>query len=284
MTEMNCDDQLFDSSKQFASDLDLYQRNHMKQSSPAEFSSLKLSHNFGQLVAVLVIALNFLLVGCSSGNAPPASASPATKKSYTTSFPLAEDPISESQNWINGGTVGLDWTNVQTTSALAFGTESGSGGYDDSTAVLTGTWSADQTVQATVHTLNQKTDPVFEEVELRLRTTIIAHAITGYEINFRCTRDGSQYIQIVRWNGPVGSFNFVNTTKGPGLHNGDIVKATISGRTITVYINGTEVLQGMDSTYTSGRPGIGFFLQGAAGVNGDYGFTSFTATDELTTN
>jgi hypothetical protein len=201
----------------------------------------------------------------------------------TTSFPLAEDPISESQNWINGGTVGLDWTNVQSTSALAFGTESGSGGYDDSTAILAGAWNADQTVQATVHTVNQKGDSVFEEVELRLRTSITSHAITGYEINFRCTSDGSQYVQIVRWNGPLGSFNYVSTTKGPGLHNGDVIKATISGNTLTVYINGTQVLQGADSTYTSGSPGIGFYLQGTSGVNADFGLTSFTASDSLTT-
>jgi len=43
------------------------------------------------------------------------------------------------------------------------------------------------------------------------------------------------------------------------------------------------VLQGKDRTYTSGNPGIGFFLRGTTGVNGDYGFTSFTAMDRLTT-
>src|SRR6266446_8723499 len=124
-----------------------------------------------------------------------------TSHTYTTNFPLTENPISEGGNWINGGALGLDWANVRTTSGLAFGTESGFGGYDDSTAVLTGTWNADQMAQAVVHSVNQNGN-VFEEVELRLRTTITDHSITGYEFNFRALSSGDTYVQIVRWNGP----------------------------------------------------------------------------------
>src|SRR4029077_21073039 len=57
----------------------------------------------------------------------------------------------------------------------------------------------------------------------------------------------------------------------------------IDGSTITAYINGVQKLQVVDSTYSSGNPGIGAFLQNATGVNGDYGFTSFTASDGLAT-
>ena len=256
----------------------------MTQSSLTEFVGLKRSHLFGPSATKLFIALSILLVGCSPpGNAPPVALPPATQKSYTTNFPLTENLISEGGNWINGGAVGLDWTNVRTTAGLAFGTEYGSGGFDDSTAVLTGTWNADQMAQAVVHSVNQKADPTFEEVELRLRTTITDRTITGYEVNFRCTSDGSQYVQIVRWNGPLGSFTYVNTTPGPGIHDGDILKATLIRTTITVYINNQMVLQGTDGTYMTGSPGIGFFLRGTTGVNGDYGFTSFTAMDHLTT-
>src|SRR5258705_8339267 len=49
-----------------------------------------------------------------------------------------------------------------------------------------------------------RSNPTYEEVELRLRTTVTNHSITGYEINFRCTSDASRYVQIVRWNGPPG--------------------------------------------------------------------------------
>lgn len=63
------------------------------------------------------------------------------------------------------------------------------------------------------------------------------------------------------------------------MANGDVVKATIAGNVITAYINGAQVAQATDSTYAAGRPGMGFFLQGAAGPNRDYGFTSFTAAN-----
>ena len=226
--------------------------------------------------------LAFLLLTClnwACGGPLAISPTPSSPHTYTTQFPLTENPISEGGNWVNGGAVGLNWTNVRTIGGLAIGTESGSGGYDDSTAVLAGDWNTNQTAQATVHTVNQDSD-VYEEVELRLRTTIAPHSITGYEINFRCTHDGSQYVQIVRWNGPFGSFTVVSDTSStPGLHNGDTVKATIQGSTISVYLNGALVLEGTDSTYTTGSPGIGFFLSGGTGVNADYGFTSFTASD-----
>jgi hypothetical protein len=235
--------------------------------------------------ARLAIALAVLLFGCSSpGNAPPPVPPPDPQKSSTTKFPLAENPLSEAGRWINGGTTGLDWTNVQTVPGLAFGTQTGSRGYDDSTAVLAGAWSANQMVEATVHTVNQHGDPVFEEVELRLRTTIAPHSITGYEVNFRCTTDGSQYVQIVRWDGPFGRFTYVSATTGPGLHDGDTVKAVIVGTDITVYINGIQVLQGSDATFATGSPGIGFFLQGTTGVNRDFGFTSATAASLDTAN
>ena len=57
------------------------------------------------------------------------------------------------------------------------------------------------------------------------------------------------------------------------------MKATIVGNTITSYINGVAKLSVTDSTYSSGSPGMGFYLQGASGVNGNYGFTSYVATD-----
>ncbi len=131
---------------------------------------------------------------------------------YITSFaspPAPENPISEGGNWINGATTGVGWGNVQTTSGLAFGTNvSGAPPFNDSTAVLSGTWGSDQAATATVHSVNQNPS-IFEEVELRLRTTITPNSITGYEINFRCTSDGSQYIGIVRWNGSLNDFTYI---------------------------------------------------------------------------
>ena len=204
---------------------------------------------------------------------------------YSTSFPSTENPISENGNWINGKATGLDWTDIRTVPGLAFGTQSGNfETYNDSVAILSGNWLPDQTAQATVYTVNQSLN-YFQEVELWLRARISPHSISGYEINFRCTGNlGDGYMQIVRWNGPLNSFTYVDFS-GPGIRgvrNGDVVKASIAGNTITVWVNGVQVAQGSDNTFTSGSPGMGFYLQNKTGVNGDFGFTNYYATDGST--
>jgi hypothetical protein len=210
-----------------------------------------------------------------------ATAAAGTRGTYTTSFPLTENPISERGNWINGKSAGLDWSDVATTPGRAFGLESGSHGYDDSAALLTGSWGPDQTAEATVYSVNQN-GKVWEEVELRLRSALSPHRATGYEILFRCSKTKDAYSEIVRWNGPLGSFTYLQRLKGAqyGVANGDVVKATIAGNVITTYINGVQVGRATDSTYATGQPGIGFFLSGTPGVNRDYGFTRFTASDK----
>ena len=64
-----------------------------------------------------------------------------------------------------------------------------------------------------------------------------------------------------------------------GVKDGDVVKASMIGKTLTVYINGVQKVQVSDDKFANGNPGIGFFLDGATGVIGDYGFSSFMATD-----
>jgi hypothetical protein len=209
----------------------------------------------------------------------PAVASPHA--TYISNFPLTENPISEGGRWINGKDVGLDWQNARTTAGLAFGTQSGNSDvYDDSTAVLTGTWGPNQTAQGTVKILTKVTSAI-EELELRLRTTITPHSITGYEICFRAVHPGG-YMAIVRWNGPLGSFTTLTTNNKAyqGIQNGDVIKASIVGSTITVWVNGVVVGEATDSKFRSGSPGVGFWLnKGPASMNSDCGFTSFSATD-----
>ncbi len=205
--------------------------------------------------------------------------SASASRTYTTSFPLSEAPISENGNWICGGSVGLDWNNVMTTPGLAQGQGPSSASYSDPTALLTGTWGPNQTVQATVHSVNQTTS-YYQEVELRLRSSLSAHQSTGYEINFRCLKNSSAYMQIVRWNGPRGDFTYIRSYSGAqyGVTEGDVVKASIVGSVITVSINGVVVGSGTDSTYSSGNPGIGFDY-GCGTTYGDFGFTKVTASD-----
>jgi len=51
--------------------------------------------------------------------------------------------------------------------------------------------------------------------------------------------------------------------------------------TITAYVNGVSVAQAVDTNaFTSGSPGIGFWLSVPTLKASDPGFTSFTATDK----
>lgn len=212
----------------------------------------------------------------------PASSPSGGPRTFTTHFPGTENPISENGKWINGKALGLDWADVETVPGLAFGCQSGANGYDDATALLKGNWAANQSATGTVYSRNQRGGNVYEEVEIRLRSSLSPRRCTGYEILFRCLKTSESYAQIVRWNGPLGSFTYLADQKGArvGISNGDVVKATAIGNVITAYINDVQVAQATDGTYSSGNPGMGFFLQGASGVNRDYGFSSFSASEE----
>jgi hypothetical protein len=210
-----------------------------------------------------------------------ASTAAGGRHSYATRFAVAENPVSEGGNWVCGKSVGLDWADVATGRGLAYGLESGSGGFDDATALLTGAWSPNQSAQATVRTVRQN-GAVWQEVELRLRSSLSANRATGYEINFRCLKTKDAYTEIVRWNGPLGDFTYLSHRDGGpfGVADGDVIKASVIGDRITVFKNGVKVAEAVDATFSGGSPGMGFFIKGAAGDGRDYGFTRFSASDE----
>jgi hypothetical protein len=202
-------------------------------------------------------------------------------RSFATRFSADESPLSAAGAWLGGKSAGLDWADVASDSGLVYGLESGTGGYDDSTALVAGAWRPNQTAEATVHTVRQN-DRISEEVELRLRSRLSPHAATGYEINFRCLKTKDAYTEIVRWDGPLGKFTYLSHKDGAqyGVTDGDVIRATVVGSLIRVYLNGVLVNQAADSTFATGSPGLGFFLQGATGLNRDYGFTRFSASDQ----
>jgi hypothetical protein len=210
-------------------------------------------------------------------------------QTYSTTFPATEDPISQSGEWVNGGSTGVEWGNVQTKPGLAFGTIiNGAPPYNDSTAVLAGSWGSNQTVQGTaVITPNSQDFSSQEEVELHLNMTITPDNITGYELDFS-TISGNPYIVIVRWNGPLNSYCYINsgsTCSNPVtvpmvIHNGDVLKGTNVNGLITVYVNGVAEATATDTTYSNGSPGVGFWnVGGNTGDLANYGFSEFTATD-----
>lgn len=208
----------------------------------------------------------------------------AKANTYSSSFPLSENPISEDNQWINGGTVGLDWTNIRTIGGVAaVGTQPGNDQeYNDSTAVLAGNWASDQQIQATVYLDNAGDPPsAGEEVELRLRTTISPHSITGYEITCSVSTDPQKtYFQIIRWEGPLGAFTEIAWANYK-VQNGDVITAIAQGKTISAYVNGNPVpiCSANDAKFLDGSPGIGTWLWGQTGVNANYGFSNVSATD-----
>jgi hypothetical protein len=191
---------------------------------------------------------------------------------YATTFPATENPIFESGNWINGGTVGLDWANVRTTPGFAYSASGLPSQYGDPTAVLAGTWGPTQTVSVVVR-IGTMPSGGQAEVELRLRSSISAHSCTGYEFNYSLFGD---YFQIVRWNGPLGSYALLDSRAAPrALVTGDVIMAKAVGSMLSFYFNGTLLLALTDSTFTSGSPGIGFYPNSST-LN--WGFSSFSAT------
>ena len=164
---------------------------------------------------------------------------------------------------------------------LQLGTNQGAAKYDDSIALLDGAWGSDQSATATIHSENQS-DAVYEEVELRLRSSLAAHCASGYEINFRCSKTANAYSEIVRWNGRLGDFTYVQRGTGSqyGVTDGDVVRASITSNLIVVSLNGKEILRATDPAYGQGNPGIGFFLEGSGRRTGSCGFTRFSASAE----
>jgi hypothetical protein len=233
---------------------------------------------------LLLIALMSLFCGIKTDSV----ADKGPFRTYYTSFTTNENPISEKDNWINGKTNGLDWSDISTVKGHAIGHQLGNVHYLDATALLTGYWNADQGAKATVF-VGTTFASDYPEVELRLRSSLSAHNCSGYEIAFSAAgKTTKSYVMLVRWNGPIGDFTVLKQPFGPqyGVSNGDVVKATIIGHTLTAYINNVQVATATDSIYTKGSPGMGFNFdwvgqKSAKGTNISYGFTNFTATDNI---
>jgi len=212
----------------------------------------------------LIIALTFLF--CANA---------VFAQSYSTNFPLTENPISEGGKWINGKVAGIDWNNVATVPGEAYGAVI-VGGYNDDIAVLTTTYAAGQYAQATVHRASGYSPSGGHEIELLLHFKVTANNARGYEVLWGI----SGYIAIVRWNGPLGDYTpLYDPGTGPTPVDGDVLRAEISGGVIKVYRNGSLLATGpANTTWTDGQPGVGFWPTDRGGVTpANYGWKNFTA-------
>lgn len=219
-------------------------------------------------------------------------------RSYSTAFPLTENPISEGGAWISGGVSGY-YNDVRTTPGLAFGGGiSPSPPFNDPIALLNGSWGNDQLAAGHCRTVNQQAG-FNQEVAFHLRMKFGSKSTLsmpcGYEILFKCFNNTNWYTDVVRWNGPAEDFDIlVHTTSGPGLSDHDFLMATAIGSVITAYVNGV-VVNAYDTAsdtapasglgparYLSGQPGIGMFQHGQTTATlPDFGFYDFSACELL---
>lgn len=245
-----------------------------------------------RILVVLLAALTttVVLLSCSQPYRTEKEEPRTITRAYTTNFPFTENPISESGSWLNGAGDGLDWGNIATKQGVAYGLQDGAAHFADGTAILKGSWRPDQTVEATVHIAETNVGD-YPEVELRLRSSLSVRECTGYEVLWGVAAR-NPYFAIVRWNGKLGDFTYLFDSDSAGygsggryaIRHGDVVRATVVGSMIKAYINGDLAAQVSDTTYTSGNPGMGFnyYCGGdCSGPHDGYGFTSFSATDQL---
>lgn len=228
--------------------------------------------------AAITSATTYTLMCTGTGGTGSASITVAVQAAgtYSTNFNLSENPISENGAWRRAGNT---FTNVATNGGIAFGTNGQTNNFDDSYALLRG-FGANYTAEAVVQRSPSLNPSVTHEIELLLRFTDDATTARGYECLF--SFDGN--LQIFRWDGAnLAGMNFAEITqllpafvKTP-RQSGDRLKASISGNTITVFINGIAVATASDSRYATGDPGIGFFTR-PGGNSANYGMTSYTVT------
>jgi len=218
-------------------------------------------------------------------------------QTYSTSFSLTENPISEKGKWTGGQTAGGNlWGDVQTSAGMAFGVSEPTT-YGDPTAILTGSWDPDQRAQVTVN-INTTPTVCCHEIEVRLRVTISAKKITGYEV-YCSVVPGNKYCHIARWSGPNGLYcNIEPSAPIISMANGDVLAGTVTGSNpplITGYLNGIQIMQVSDTgneggegsdcapgrpVFTSGSPGIGFYDDKNDNQWNSFGVSNFTAKAE----
>lgn len=211
--------------------------------------------------------------------------------SYYTNFPATENPISQGGVWLNGGTNGVDWTNIRTTTNFAFGTMTGSepcsspppsppaNGCKDSKATYSpGTWAHQQKAHGKVHVTSTPSGGSYE-IELFLLSAISANVASGYEANCS-TNPSTPYVQLVRWNGGLGDFTYITGSgTATSCADGDEFDFVVdSSGNFTIKKNGATFFTGTDTAFTTGNPGIATFTQGS-NLSANFGFSNWYATD-----
>lgn len=255
---------------------------------------------------MLHLLLSFVLV--LQGFASRGLSTPAT---YSTTFATGtENPISEGgTGWLNGAADGLLWSNVQTTTGHAFGTQTATthgncGGctYNDSWALKNPpaghSWPNDMFAKGRVFITSRTGWTGNHEIELQLHGAISGNRARFYEGEMSAI-GGTTYYEIIRWEGPIGdpavpctlncAFTPLVSVNCTGIEDGTYVKFVASGTVLSLQTSTDDVnysiacggtatynTSGDSVKYPSGLPGMGFWTNGNGAVN-TYGLSQWSA-------
>ena len=183
--------------------------------------------------------------------------------SFFADFSLTENPISQGGKFRTGGVTGF-YKDPRSIGGKCYAASTVGADYDDCLGQLQNHGiGANQRASLTVFRQGGYTSGDTHEFALYLRLVIGASLVRGYE----CLMNEQDGFQIVRWEGiSQGSDNF-NTGisvsgSGPGhLVTGDVIVFEGIGSNFRVLKNAVEVASFTDSTWTTGNPGLGFFVR-----------------------
>ena len=198
---------------------------------------------------------------------------------FATAFALTENPLRDGTRWREGKADGIDWNNIQTNGARAFGTADSPTGVDDNIACLNPavfTFNDNQFIQGTVFIAAGYAPATNHEIELHIGTVIGANSITTME--FLINMAGTS--AMARWDGAINNVQFPIPT-GPGttiVTSGDVFLFERTGNVYTVKQNGTLIYALTDATRVGGTPGIATFSRPSVSiVQSSFGWSAISA-------
>lgn len=212
-------------------------------------------------------------VSVAGGSSASTSCPGVSAVSYSSNFDVDENPLSDAGKWLHTDST---LTMCKVVGGKAFGTQSGSGAFDDSNAYLAG-FGNDHEIEGTVWLNSGLSGGGNREVEILLHwtddgplrsTPYGPTRANGYEIN---VNHAGQYMQLGRFKGAL--LTEVRNFATP--RTGDRFRARIEGQRIRVWWNDILKIDFTDTLaslqITTGNPGIGFYVDGGS-PNTDFGF------------
>ena len=212
----------------------------------------------------------------------------SAQRRFYTSFPTIASPVSEGGRWVKNDTTRTQM--IVGAAGRCYGTQLGSGGFDDSCSHLSDVWAPNIQITATLFV---GTCTGIQEVELMARMADTSSTTRGYEVNFAW--DGS-YVNFYRWEGTTAGADFVplvtpqTYSVSGGFSTGHQIRITMIGDTLNAYYNKgsgwvlintgggvSDTSTGGHAKWSTGTPGIGAYRELASGAGSQFALEDFEA-------